>query len=100
MAVSGRQTTLTGGYVGGDWKSALIQVGISMAETIITNYVRDKALEASNKASNIWEGRNKTFVHPRRQYRSRRRKFLRPRYIQNWGRKKTYRRRYSNRSRF
>ncbi len=76
LVTNSRQTTLTGGYVGGDWKSALVQVGISVAETVITNYIKDLSREAQVQASNYGKDSRKTQFYPRSKYRSRRRKRL------------------------
>ncbi len=86
----------TPGGVGGDWKVMLAEIGLSIAENVITNYVQKKFIEAPKITANQREGRSKAWKYIVGQYRPRRRKFLQTRYLQNKYRSKGSRRRSPN----
>ncbi len=59
-----------------DVRSALIEIGIQAAHTIITNYVEHLRDEASRSKTNIGQGSNKARSKYRREHWPRRRKLL------------------------
>ncbi len=95
-----QMTNVFSGVGSTDWKGIAIEIAFGIAQTLISNFLKDLEDEAQNKASNIRKGSGKAFVYPRRKYRSRGRKFLRPRNIRYNSRPKAYSRRSSNYKRY
>ncbi len=85
---------------GGGLKDILINTGISLVETVITNYISSKTNAISKEQiSNIVQSGSKTFRNVYGQRRTGKQRY-KPRHFKNFGRTKVYNRRSSNYSKF